>query len=181
MVPNAAVLPEHAPEQAAGAGATAHEDIAAVLTKEPSSSSVAPRAVVQSKLAAGMAAVLPESEQQRKRPASGGGVLQYTVNSVALKRVANDKVASLLHAAREQDLHQSKQQQMRAAADDRPQTQKCQRMPMEVQRRPSAVVPRKCNAGRPRTKDDELILLIRQPWKPSGEHVETSWRRGGDY
>ena len=171
LVPSAAVLPEHAPEHPAGAGAAAHEDIAATLTKEPSSSSVAPRAVVQSKLAAGMAAVLPEFEQQRKRPASGGGALQPTVNSVAPKRVANDNVAALLHAARSK----------RAAADDRPQTQKCPRMQMEVQRRPSAnrmqasVAPRKCNAGRPRTKDDELILLIRQPWLELILSGEKTW------
>ena len=107
--------------------------------------------------------------------------MQPTVNSVAPKRVANDKVAASLHAARDQDLHQSEHQQKRAAADDRPQTQKCPRMPMEVQRRPAAnrmqasVAPRKCNACRPRTKDDELILLIRQPWLEIILSSETTW------
>ena len=52
---------------------------------------------------------------------------------------------------------------------------------MKVQRRPSAnrmqasVVPRKCNAGRPRTKDDELILLIRQPWLELILSGEKTW------
>jgi hypothetical protein len=151
------------------------------LAKEPSSSSVTSRAVVQPEPAAEMAAVLPESEQQRKRPASGGCVSQPAVNSVAPRRVANDKVASLLRAAREQDPHQSKQQQKRVAADDCPQTRKRPRMPMEVQCRPSAnrmqasVVPRKCNAGRPRTKDYELILLIRQPWLELILSGEKTW------
>ena len=51
----------HADLDAARAGATAHEDIAAALTKQSSSSSVVPRAAVQPEPAAGMAAVLAES------------------------------------------------------------------------------------------------------------------------